>query len=75
MKYLEYLQSEIDRAQADFEAAKKEVAREIEVMTAHIAIDYGAAYAAHIDKITAAAARIKALAEAKRVYEYINGGV
>ena len=75
MKYLEYLNNEINKAQADFESAKMEAAREIEIMTAHIAVDYGAAYAARIDKITAAAARIKALAEAKRVYEYINGGV
>lgn len=74
MKYLEYLNNEIDRAKADFEAAKKEVAKEIEIMTVHNAVDYSGAYAAHVDKITAAAARFRALAEAKHVYGYINGG-
>jgi len=35
--------------------------------------DFGAAYASHIDKVTAAAAKIKAIAEALEAYKYFSG--
>ncbi len=68
--YSEYLAQEIDKAEAEFKQAKADVIREIEGMTAHGAVDYGAAYYSKIDRITNAAARLKALAEAKHVYDF-----
>lgn len=69
-EYKEYLEEELKKAQERFEKAKREVIQEIENMNFYMAEDYGAAYASHIDKITSAAARIKAIGEAIQVYDY-----
>ena len=46
--------------------------KEIEEMNFLMAEDFGAAYASHIDKITAAAAKINALREAIQVFDYMQ---
>lgn len=70
--YLEYLNEEYEKAETEFNKAKAEVAEEIKNMTAFVAVDYGAGYASHIEKITNAAARMKAIAEARSAYEYFE---
>ena len=71
-KYLEYLENEMKKSVEAFEEAKKQAAEEILNMNYFTAQDFGAAYASHIDKVTAAAARIKATAEAMDAYKYFN---
>lgn len=71
-EYLKYLEKELKKATEAFEEAKKQAAEEILNMSHFMAEDYGAAYASHIDKVTAAAARIKATAEAMDAYKYFN---
>lgn len=68
--YSEYLEKEINAAEAAFNQAKADVIRDIDNMTAHAAEYYGAAYYSKIDKITKAASKWKSLAEAKRVYDF-----
>ncbi len=70
--YVEYLNKEYEKAEADFNKAKAEAIREIENMTPFVAVDYGAGYASHIEKITTAAARMKAIAEARTAYNYFE---
>lgn len=70
--YNEYLKSELEKAISNFEETKKEAAREIETMTYFEATDFGAAYASRIDKVTEAAAKIRAIAEAINAYEYFE---
>lgn len=71
-EYLEYLENELKKAAEAFEEAKKQTAEEILNMNYFTAQDFGAAYASHIDKVTAAAAKIKATAEALNAYKYFN---
>ena len=68
--YLEYLNKEYSKAESEFNNAKNEAIREIENMTPFIAADYGAGYASRIEKITRAAASMRATAEARSAYEY-----
>lgn len=70
--YREYLEEELKRAQQKFEKAKMDSIKEIEEMNFLMAEDFGAAYASHIDKITAAAAKINALREAIQVFDYMQ---
>ena len=71
-EYREYLEKELKEAQEKFEEAKREAIKEIENMNFHMAEDFGAAHTTHIDKITSAAARIKAIGEAMKVYDYFQ---
>ena len=68
----EYLVEELKKAEEAFEKAKAEAIRAIEGMNFRRAEDYGAAYCSHIDKITAAAARVKALGD---VIVSLYGGI
>ncbi|MCM1218117.1 MAG: hypothetical protein NC548_26825 [Lachnospiraceae bacterium] len=68
--YIEYLNKEYQKAEAAFNKAKAEAIQEIENMTSFIAVDYGAGYASRIERITKAAASMKAIAEARSAYEY-----
>ncbi|MCM1026069.1 MAG: hypothetical protein NC432_06515 [Roseburia sp.] len=68
--YIECLNEEYEKAETAFNEAKAEAIREIENMTPFIAVDYGAGYASHIERITKAAASMKAIAEARSAYEY-----
>ena len=70
--YLEYLENEMRKSVEAFEEAKKQTAEEILNMNYFTAQDFGAAYASHIDKVTAAAAKIKVIAEALNAYQYLN---
>lgn len=72
--YLEYLNEEYKKAEAEFNEAKAEAAEEIKNMSAFVAVDYGAGYASHIERITRAAAKMKAVAEARSAYEYFEKG-
>jgi len=72
-EYLEYLENELKKSVEAFEEAKKQAADEILKMNHFTAQDFGAAYASHIDKVTAAAAKIKAIAEALEAYKYFSG--
>lgn len=70
--FKEYLREEFDRAVKEFEKAKEEAAAEILSMTHFTAVDFGAAYASHIDKVTAAAAKLRAIAEFSNTYDYFE---
>lgn len=71
-EYREYLEKELKEAQEKFEIAKMEAAKEIENMSFQMAEDFGAAYASHIDRVTAAAAKIKAIGNAISAYDYFS---
>ena len=71
-EYRVYLEEELKEAEKKFENAKKEAAEEIANMSFLMAEDFGAAYASHIDKVTSAAARIKAINEMIRVYDFFR---
>lgn len=68
--YSEYLSEEYKKAEAAFNEAKAETLREIEALTPRDAAEYGAAYYSRIERMTKAAASMKAIAEARSVYEY-----
>lgn len=70
--YIEYLQEEFERAKQEFEKAKREAADELGGMNHFTAVDFGAAYASHIDKVTVAATKLKTLADAIQAYEYFE---
>lgn len=71
-EYREYLENELKDAQGKFEKAKREAIEEIGNMNFYMAEDFGAAYTSHIDKITSAAARVKAIGEAIKTYDYFQ---
>ena len=68
----EYLERELQKAQEKFEETKKAAAKEIENMSVYMAEDFGAAYASHIDKVTAAAAKIRVIEDALHTYDYFQ---
>lgn len=70
--FKEYLSEEFDKAVKEFEKAKQEAASEILSMTHFTAVDFGAAYASHIDKVTAAAAKLRTIAEFGNTYDYFE---
>ena len=72
-KYQEYLESELSKAEEKFESVKKEIAEKIIKMQYFTAVDFGAAYAAHIDNLTKAATKIQTLGEVLQVYRYMKG--
>lgn len=71
-KYLNHLQEELEKAVNNFEKAKQEAAAEILKMSVHIAEDYGAGYAAHVERITKEASKICTIHEQIRAYEYFS---
>lgn len=72
--YKEYLERQAKEAEEAFNNAKAEAIKDLQAMTAFTAVEYGAGYASHVDKITAAAARWKMAAEALRAYKFLEGG-
>ncbi len=68
--YREQLQYEYDSTVEAFEKAKKEAMKELEQLDVYRAMDYGAGYATHIDKISVAAGKVTALASQIRAYDY-----
>lgn len=70
--YGEYLAVEYKKAVALFEEAKKNAVYEIGNMDAVRAEEYGAGYAAHIDKISVCAAKVRMLAQMATAYACFN---
>lgn len=70
--FKEELANKYLKAEEDFQKAKEEAIHNLMKMEAHIAVEYGAAYASHIDKVTAAAARVMELGELIRAFQYHN---
>ena len=68
--YREYLEHTLEDAQAEFDRAKAEAARSLNNIEVHTATSYGAAYYTKIDTVSIAAAKVQALAEALRAYQY-----
>ena len=68
--YQQYLEEELAKAEKEFEDAKKAVAEEISKMEWHVAVDYGAAYAAHIEKVTKAAVKMQTIGQMLHAYKW-----
>lgn len=71
--YGEFLSRQLKEAQEAFEEAKKAAIRDIEAMQYYHANDYGAAYFTHIDKITAAGAKVEQIILSMRAYDHFHG--
>lgn len=67
--YLQYLEEELKKAEKEFERAKREAAEEISKMKWHVAVDYGAAYAAHIEQVTKAAVEAQKIGQMLQAYK------
>ena len=67
------LQKEIKNAEGDFADAKASAIKDLDGMTIHMATDFGAAYATHIDRVTRFASKIKTLYEVLNGYKYRKG--
>lgn len=70
--YREYLMNELKEAEKGFEKAKKEAVHELETMDPYMAQDYGAGYCAHVDRVTAAAAKVVQARQMLRIYGDFN---
>lgn len=70
--YIEYLQEEFKRAKQEFEKAKRETADELGGMNHFTAVDFGAAYASRIDRVTVAATKLRTIADVMQTYEYFQ---
>ena len=68
--YQQYLEEELKKAEKEFEDAKKEVAEEISEMDWRTAVDFGAAFASHIDKVTKAAVKVQTLGQMLHAYKW-----
>lgn len=68
--YKAWLEIELLKAETLFSEAKKNAIHEIENMDAVRAVDFGAAHASSIDKVTVAATRVMALREQIMVYDW-----
>lgn len=68
--YIEYLREEFKKASDEFAQAKNEAINDLNRMTHFTAVDFGAAYATHIDKVTVAATKLKTIADSIAAYEY-----
>ena len=71
-KYVEELKAQIDRAEKNFNESKEEAIKTLEKLNVHTAVDFGAAYVTHIDKVTAAAAELRKIHELLRIAEYFK---
>lgn len=71
-KYVEELKSQLEEAEKKFNKAKEEAIKTLEKMSVHEAVDFGAAYVTHIDKVTAAAAELRKIHELLRIAEYFK---
>lgn len=71
-KIIEEIKKEQEKAVQKFESAKAEAIESLKTMQVHTAVDFGAGYACHIDKITAAAAEVRKCAEILSMIEYCS---
>lgn len=68
--YKQHLEEELAKAEKEFEDAKKAAAEEISNMEWHVAVDYGAAYASHIEKVTKAAVKAQTIGQMLNEYKW-----
>ncbi len=68
--YKQHLEEELSKAEKEFEDAKKAVAEEISNMDWHVAVNYGAAYASHIEKVTKAAVKAQTIGQMLNEYNW-----
>ena len=71
-KIIEELNTQLDKAGAEFIYAKQEAIKSLENMHIYQAVDFGAAYYTHIDKVTKAAADYKKIAEMLDFIKYMQ---
>lgn len=71
-KIINETKKELEKALQKFESAKVEVIESIKSMNVHLAADFGAGYASHVDKVTAAAAEVKKCAELLNMIEFYS---
>lgn len=71
--YREYLENEYNKALKEFEDAKIESIKKLDNITAAFAEDYGAGYAARIDKVSIAAAKVQMLNRMITAYNHFEG--
>lgn len=70
--YIQHLKIEQTNASCEFEQAKENAIQEIKALTPLTAMDFGADYVSHINKISRAAANLESITEAVNVYEYFE---
>lgn len=63
---------EMENALQRFESAKAEAIECLKNMSVHTAVDFGAGYACHIDKVTRYAAEVKKCADLLSMIEYYS---
>ena len=68
--FKELLNAEIKKAAKNYQEAKDDAIRDLQAINTRQAVDYGAGYYSHIEKITRYAAELNALDLAYRIYEY-----
>lgn len=68
--YKQHLEEELSKAEKEFEDAKKAVAEEISNMDWHVAVNYGAAYASHVEKVTKAAVKAQTIGQMLNEYNW-----
>lgn len=71
-KIIEELNVQLDKAGAEFIYAKQEAIKALENMHIHQAVDFGAAYCTHIDKVTKAAAEYTKIGELLEFTKYMQ---
>ena len=71
-KYVEELKSQLENTEKKFNEAKEEAIKTLEKLSVHTAVDFGAAYVTHIDKVTAAAAELRKIHELLRIAEFFK---
>lgn len=70
--FKEQLEKEYNKAAEKYSYEKKECVREIQNMTVNLAAEHGAGYTARIERVTAAAVKLTALAEQVRNWNFFN---
>ena len=74
--FIEALNEQISRAEKKYREAQDEAIKNLKseniFSDVHNHVEFGAAYTAHIDKITRYATEIKTLHEIKHMYEYFE---
>ena len=71
-KYVEELKNQLDKAEREFIEAKKEAIKQLQYMGTYEALEFGAAYFTHIDKVTKAAAELKKIQELLAIVAYFK---
>lgn len=71
-KIIEELNTQLDKAGAEFIYAKQEAIKSLENMQIYQAVDFGAAYCTHIDNVTKAAAEYRKIGEMLEFTKYMQ---